>query len=357
MTRKRSNIIIAVSFIIAITIFVIYYPYKIQYDLEVAGKILPSEEMHVTCSIDGIISAVVTDNIRGLETSTFVTELERGDIVSLAYNTAIQTGSAIASGDTICWIQSQLAENELTSLQGDLAVERASLDIARTGQKESIIDEANRDLEAARELLTEQRNIVERQQNLLSQNLIPYQEYEQSMSQLTLYELAVEKAQSRLVTVQTGTTPQEIGLIEARIAAIQSEIDALSRKISRFHIVAPFTGTVLDPGTEANVVTVGNLSHMCVIIPIKLKNVPYIHQNQQVEYIVEGIAEPLHGEILNIGNVAGVTRDVQTVIATASIQLAGETLPVATIVRCNIRLEPVTLLEYCFRSVNTTFNR
>jgi len=355
--NKKANILFLTVIIVTVLSTVLFYPGKIPYKLEVIGKILPHRDVAVNRGVDGLISVSVNDNLSGTLESSFVTELQRGDAVTFRFHRSIVPGADIAAGDTICLIDSHEIERELVRLRGELDIEKASLRLARTGEKESVIDESRKILESAKEELSEHERILERRKKLYEAGILPYQDYEMTLSRLALYRIEVRKAEAQLETVQTGVKPEEIDLIISRISGIERDIAALTERLSRFTITSPFPGTVLDTSTDGSVVTIGDMSQLCVIMPIKLKNRSYIKKDQPVEFTIEGVGETLHGSIRSLGNVVRITRAEQTLMATAILDGNGHGLLAGTITKCDILLEPVTLLEYCTRTINTVFNR
>lgn len=374
MTKKQDIYIVFILLTAACAI-VAFYPHKIDYTLQVVGKLLPQRDISVYRTADGVISVVTTNHIHGVETSNFVSELVRGDAVKFQLGNTIIPGKIVSAGDTLCRIDSHEIVSEINDLESELLIEKATLAMIIAGEKTSVIDEARSNLDAAREQVNELTRIAERQKELQGSGFLTYQEYELTLSQLKIAQSEVRSAEAQLATVQTGSKQEEINLTKARINRIEHQIDNLKEKLARMTVIVPFSGLVVDnmsssivsgSGTkttgnnamnEGYIATVCDQSMLCVIMQVKVKNIPYISRNQKIEIAVEGVEKPVPGAITSIGNVAQVMRDEQTVQVTATLEPGDYDIPVGMICICDIFLEPVTLFEYCKRSINTVFNR
>ena len=374
MKRKHDIYIIPFLLVTAIIVTALY-PHNIEYTLGVVGKLLPRRDISVYRTADGVISVVNTDHIEGVEKSNFVSELLRGDTVEFRLGSSIVPGNNVSAGDTLCWIDSHEIIRELDSLEGELLIEKAALEVLLVGEKSSVIDEARSNLEAIRENVNELSRIAERQKELQGSGFLTYQEYELTLSQLEIGRNELKRAEAQLATVQTGSKQEEVNLAKAKINHIEQQINNLREKLSRMTVILPFSGQVVDntsgsiasgSGTvvagsntmnEGYIATVCDQSMLCVIMQVKIKNIPYIKLNQKVELAVEGADQPLHGIVTSIGNMAQVMHDEQTVQVTATLDPGDYDVPVGMICMCDIYLEPVTLFEYFKRSINTVFNR
>lgn len=341
--------------ILAGVIVILFYPGKFPYSLEVVGKIFPHKQWVVTQSFNGVLTAVLRDNIQGKIDSYFVTEVERGDPVRFNIHRSIVTGVYVAKGDTIGWIDSNELERQLVQLNRELRSQKALLRVASTGEKESMVLEAERVLEHARETYDEHRKIVARLEKLSGSGLVPYQDYEIALSTQNLFKINIEIADAQLQSVQTGLKQEEIEMISSQITSLEEEIDTLLERSENYTLTSPLSGVVFETTPGDTLVNIGDTSSYTVIIPLKLKSRNYVNLQQKVKYNIEGINTSLSGNILKLGNVVHILNGEQVLLATASLNAESKNLLNGIITRCSIVCEPLTLREHFVRSVTSVF--
>ncbi|MBT4483390.1 MAG: HlyD family efflux transporter periplasmic adaptor subunit, partial [Candidatus Latescibacteria bacterium] len=275
---------------------------------------------------------------------------------------SIISGASVTRGDTVAWINSSELEREIVRLTGELKTQKALLRMAETGEKESFIEEARKQLEHARREHEEQQKIVERQKRLFETKFIPYQDYEIALSTLKLFSVNIEIAEAQLRTVQTGAKQEEIRMISSHISALEREIDTLLDRKENYTITSAITGIVFDASLSngdfrENLVNVSDISTYVVIIPLQLRVIEHVYPGQEVEFEIQGNHALDKGNISRLGNVVHIMRDEQVVVATASLERNGAPLLPGTVARCSIICEPVTLYAYIFRAITAVFNR
>ena len=184
--------------VLAIVNFVLFYPGEIPYSLSVIGKIYAHKEWIVSRNREDILTATLHNHAQGKPDSYFVTESERGDALNLNIHQSIVPGAYVAKGDTVGWIDSNILNFQLAQLRSELRTQKATLLFAKSGEKASVILEAERSIEHAREVLDEQRKIVIRLKKLYETDFTPYQDYEIALNLQNLYEINVEIADAQL---------------------------------------------------------------------------------------------------------------------------------------------------------------
>ena len=341
--------------ILAGVIVILFYPGKFPYSLEVVGKIFPQKQWVITQSLNGVLTAVLRDNIQGKIDSYFVTEIERGDPVRFNIHRSIVTGAHVAKGDTIGWIDSNELERQLAQLNGELRSQKALLRVASTGEKESMVLEAERVLEHARETYDEHRKIVARLEKLSGSGFVPYQDYEIALSTQNLFMINIGIAETQLKSVQTGLKQEEVEMISLQITSLEEEIDTLLERSENYTLTSPLSGVVFETSLGDTLVTIGDTSSYTVIIPLKLKSRNYVNLQQKVKYTIEGINTLFSGKILKLGNVAHILNGEQVLLVTASLDAQSKDLLNGAMTRCSIVCEPLTPREHLVRSVTSVF--
>ena len=341
--------------ILVVVIVILFYPGKYPYSLEVVGKIFPHKEWIITRSPNGILTSVLRDNTMGKFDSYFVTEFERGNPVSLNIHRSIVPGTYVAKGDTIGWIDSNEIERQIAELNGLLQSQKALLLVVSTGEKESMVLEAKRVLEHARETYDEHQKIVARLEKLSGSGFVPYQDYEIALSTQNLFMINIGIAEAQLKSVQSGLKQEEIEMVSSRITSLEEEIDTLLERNEKYTLTSPLSGVVFETTPGDTLVNIGDTSSYIVIIPVKLKSRNLINPVQKVKYTIEGFSDSFYGEILQLGNVVHILNGEQVLLVTASLIVQNQNLSKGTMTRCSIVCEPVTPRETLLRSVFSVF--
>ncbi len=348
---------ISLIIVTIIILFILFYPGKIPNSIEAVGRIMPCRELIINRGRDGLIMATLRNNVQGTVETYSVTQFERGDPVKFRLNRFISSGTHVSAGDTVGWIDSGEIERQLVELEGELKTQKALLYMAETGEKESLIQEAEKRLDHALEQVEEQRKIVERIKNLFETKFVPEQDYEIAQSTLRLFELNIEIAEAQLQTMQSGTKKEEVDMISSQINAIEKDIDALSKKYKQYTITSPISGTVFEISSADTLLIIGDTTSYLVIMPLQVKNRKYINNQQDIKVTVEGLGIPLHGRIVKRGNVVHVLNGNQVFIAIARLSTDNHDLLPGMFTKCSIICEPLRPREYLIRKVKSLFGR
>ena len=348
---------ISLIIIAAVILVILLYPGKIPNSIEAVGRITPYREWIINRGRDGLLMATLRNNVHGTVETYSVTQFERGDPVKFRFNRFINSGTQVSIGDTVGWIDSSEIERQLVQLEGELKTQRALLHMAETGEKESLIQEAEKRLEHAHEQVEEQRKIVERTKNLFETNFVPEQDYEIAKSTLRLFELNIEIAKAQLQTMQSGTKKEEIDMISSQINAFEKDIDALSNKYKQYTITSPLSGTVFEISSADTLLIIGDTTSYLVMMPLQVKNRKYISSRQDVKVDIEGLDMSLYGRIVKCGNVVHVLRGNQVFIAIARLSTVNSDLLPGMFGKCSVICEPLRPREYLMRQVKSLFGR
>ncbi|MFC1551936.1 HlyD family secretion protein [Candidatus Latescibacterota bacterium] len=345
----RRYIIIG-SILLAAILIIMVYPGDIPYNIKTVGKILPIKEWVVTRDMSGVMSAILRDNNLGQVNSYYVADFERGDPVRFFLNDSIYIGMEISVGDTIGWIESKELELEIVRVSGELKVQKSLLDVAASGEKESLVLEEVKRVEHAREEYAGQEKIVARLKELYEADFGPYQDYEIALNTLNLLKKNIDIAEAELITVQTGLKPEEINLISLGISNLGDELDTLQDIYKDYTITSPISGLVFESTLGDTLVKIGDISSYSVIIPLEINSMDNVYPGQKIEYMIDRVDETFEGEIVRMGNVIHVMNGQQVILVTANLDYSEKVLLNGLMVRLSIICEPMTLREHILRS-------
>lgn len=351
MTWKNGAFLLigALAFVGTLALFLV--PMKIPYSIEVPGRMMPIREWILTTGENGQLRATLYDHIPGTMRTYSVTQFERGDVMRFTLHPAIRPGASVATGDTVGVIYSNKTEHQLAQLTGALSTAMASLNLYRSGEKESVIREAQQRLAHAREQAEEQRKILERLRMLYERDFISEQEIEIAESTLGLYDIHVTIAEAQLQTVQTGSKEEQIDLVCSRIRALKEEMNTVRKRLEHLTLISPLSGVVFRFFSGDTLVAMGDTAAYVVVMPVKWKDRRYLTSKQEVTLNVDGLHSSLHGTLLQLGRVVQVLNGQQVLWATAIVKPNAEGLAPGLIVRCSISCEPVRPIQYLGRVI------
>lgn len=330
-------------------ILLVYAPIDLPYSVKATGKILPRKNWILTRTQDGCIMSTLFDNSLGSTTNYAVTDVERGDYVSLELLPTITLGASIAAGETIGFIYSNELERQLAQLKGELAAEMASLTINRTGEKEPLIKEAQLRIDHAKSQAEQQRKEVDRLQALASMKMIPGADLENAEIMLRRYEIEVEIAEAELHNVRTGAKPQQVDWVYSRISALKKEIEILKKRLDVSKLISPITGHVSHFFSGETLVEISSTTNYVVLLLVKWKDRQLISPKQRIKLSLEGSRNSPIGRIEHVGQNVNIVGGKQFIQVTAIVEEEDKNLVPGLIARCSIECDPVRPWEFLRR--------
>lgn len=324
-------------------------PLDIPYSVKAPGKITPHKEWMLIREAGGRITALCADHLRGVVEDYEVMQVDNGDLINFRMHPAIIPGAHVTAGDTIAFTSSIETKRQLEHLRGELATEMASLTLYQTGEKSSVIHEAQQRLTYAKTQAEQQKKQVTRLRALYQRNAISEEEIEIAENALRLNEIqiAIEKAQ--LNTVQTGAHDQQIAWVYARIEALQNEIAILQKKQANAVITAPFSGLVSGRFSDDTLAVIHDTTRYAVVLPIGWHNRPHITKQQSVEISAAGFSAPVTGAVEHIGDAAWTIQGGSYFGVTVSIDNPNPELAPGLVVNGAIACATVRPIEYLWR--------
>jgi multidrug efflux pump subunit AcrA (membrane-fusion protein) len=191
-----------------------------------------------------------------------------------------------------------LAQREFTDAQSDY---------------ESVKNRSDTDLDkaAALDLLSAKRQI--RDQALYNLNKAlerPEQNaVDEAQARLILAEAALADAQSTYAKLQAGPDPDQLQLLQARLADAQSQLKAAQTSLSNLDLKAPFAGTLISSGLEVGegvapqtVIMLGDVSSWKIeTTDLTELDVPGVKEGDQVQVTFDAVPDlTLPGHVTRI---------------------------------------------------------
>lgn len=240
-------------------------------------------------------------------------------------------------------------------LEGELRVLQAERVFHTTGQKPEDVERAGREVSLAHQELETQQKLTARSKVLLRDSVIPLQQYEIDFNELKVRELAVSIAEARLMSITTGEKPEQAELIDAKVQAINWQIDQLKARISYFTLLAPISGMVVMDrfmdGSE-RLVMIADTSVMVAVAPVRMSDVGHLRRGDRVRTIPINGNVTVSGTVRDIDNVARPIDRHSAVFITAVLDSSNGIMP-GSVENMEIIGHPLTPRQYAVKLLNS----
>jgi multidrug efflux pump subunit AcrA (membrane-fusion protein) len=280
---------------------------------------------------------------------------ERGDIAELVINEGLTFDAPVDANDTVASIESYLILNEITRLNNLRDLEIANLNVVSTGEKEPMIQQAQRQYNYALQQLDLEKKNFARQAQLFRDSVITAADYDMYENALKLAEINAEVAKEALVALSTGEKDPVISLSEQQILAYEKEISRLEKQKSQYTITAPIKG-ILSYNTEiGGVVKVSDNSRLLLKIPVAYQHSSYLNSLYKVTFSTPDNKITVNASFKGFDESINLIQNQQFVIARAVTTEATPGIYPGMIVQCRIYCDKVRLLEYLKRNFSVSF--
>ena len=257
--RLKIGLILIVAAIIIITLL----PVKIPYTVTATGKIFPAQKWVLSREADGQLVSSVVDFRSGLNKEYSVTQFAREGVMKFTLGSLDERH--VTEGDTIGSIYSSETEEQLVALEAELAITEASLNVSISGEKESLVLEAENRLAYAVTESAEQKKLLERLNKLREKDLISLEEFELAENRTELLDIQIDIARAQLDAVKSGDSPAEVELIKSEIDGLRKNIEIIQSRRESFSIVSPISGVVSKSYSRDTVLVVYDTSISIVV--------------------------------------------------------------------------------------------
>lgn len=342
--------IVLISFaIVCLVVVVTMLPIEIPYSVSAYGKIVPARKWSLIKGNDGQLTAFVFNYESGLSEGYNTAQFAREGAMHFTLSPSMIAGGTVKAGDTVGTINSSETTAGLTDLMGQLAIARANLQAAKTGEKQPVIDECRRRLEWSKGQANQKHKELTRLIALNEKKLISEEEFEAATSEAQLLDIEVAVAQAQLDAATSGEKPEEIELIKTQITALEHEIAAMDDLVGSFSITAPFGGEITRGYATDTLLTIYDTSTVLAIIPILYIDRTHVKEGQRVVIETDDVTGEVYGHITVLENEIHLLNGNEVLMGVASLPVLPENATPGKIANCTINCEPVGLLEYARR--------
>jgi multidrug efflux pump subunit AcrA (membrane-fusion protein) len=352
MRFNRRHILILLLVLLILTIFL---PIRVRYSFEATAKIYPVREWKMMRGTEeGIWSQTYnyeTDALGDFKNYRF----ERGDIAELEIREDLQFDTPVNIHDTIAAIESYFIQNEITELQNLRDQEIANLNVVTTGEKESLVEQAERQYHYAVQQLDLEKKNFARQERLYRDSVITPADYDMYENALKLAEINAQVAYDQMIAVSAGEKDPVIVYTEQKILSYDKEIGRLEKQKAQYTITTPING-VLSYNTETGgILKVSDNTRLLLKIPVAYQHSSYLDRLHKVTFSTPDNKITVNASFTGYDQKVSLIQSQQFVVAKAITDEASPGIYPGMIVKCRIYCDKVRLLEYLKRNFSVSF--
>ena len=349
MKTNRILIIIAASLVL---VGVFFLPIQVPYAIKSVAKILPAQQWILSRGNDGEILTNTVNNISGINYSSRLFSFERGELIILDIEHSLQNGQIVKKGDTLGVIYSSKQQEDLIKLKGELHVLAATLKANKSGDKKTVVREAQEKVAMAKSECAKQTKIVERLKALYEKNLIAEQDYQTASDDLNMLSIAVNVRQAELESSLSGEKAEEINTLKEQICAVESEIAFLHEQIdTQNSIVVPFDGRIERSFSSDILFVLPNIDLGIAMMPVSLERATHIDAGEHVSFHLTGTMDSLSGIVQMKQPVMQLVDGKQCIIVLATVNDLSNDFISGIIAQAEINCGPVPLLTFIKRNI------
>lgn len=260
--------------ILGVVAALFFLPVKIPYVAYSVGKALPVQEWQLVQDQTGRFTSIVRDHKWGGVQQIDAFQFEQGDFSGLAIDISNET--FLSAGDTVLKFYSIRQREEIQQIEAQLALYAAQLQSDVTGDKPSVVQEAENKLHFARQDLRLKEDFYRLKKKLRDEGLIADTEFQIAENDWRLAVIQVEIAAKYLENVSTGIKPEGVGITEAQLRGLRNRLDILRQKGAAFVVKAPFSGWIVRSALPEELLLLHRADEYVVQIPIKVEQLSYL---------------------------------------------------------------------------------
>ncbi len=267
--KLNQNILLLI--ISAIFVLLLSIRLYLPHNIELYGKVIPSEELIIQQSQNDVIKVNYNNTLDNSKINKKIFMADRGDVLSLELNHLIKVGSQVTLGDTLCVIRSNETKLLINELTGELLAAKELLKIFLSPEKKTIIKEAEARHAQAISNLNILENIFSRYTELYTDSLISNEDFEYQKIQYEISKSNAEITEAQLESVLTAAKPEQINHQRQIISNLEEQLAVLIDRQNDGFIISPLSGTLSLPTYNDTILIIKNINNPILISPVQFK--------------------------------------------------------------------------------------
>lgn len=351
-SSKKSYLVPALILSVIVLVLILNLFIKPDLTIKTFCEVFPKEKWILTRGDNGQIISSVVDYTKGHTAEYSFNQFERGEYISLKFSSN-KNEKYVKRGDTIISIKSSELEDRLITVEGELQVAKANLKSQSTGQKESLIREAETRLNYTKEKIKEQKIKFSRISSLYEKELASREEYETEKWILDLLGIEKEIYEAQLQNLLTGVKKEELNLIKSKINSIESRLDFLKNRKKDLTIISPISGYKVNAFSPDTLLALINDNEVILNTPVKIEDIEFLKKNQNVKLKLNDFEKEYSGLIVSIPREVKFLNNQQVVFILIKIENGDGRLLPGMVKEGFLRIKEISLFEYFGRILNT----
>ena len=339
---------ITISILVFILI-IIFTPYKFNYNIELKAQVQPLQQWIVAKSTNGTITSCLNNNYSGITSSLNLISPDRGDRVSLELSNDIGENDWIPKNFQIGLITSNEWSKELAELNGELNIVRTNLINLKSGEKQSVINELELQLDYFESVGMQQAIILERTKTLFDNNLISTENFEIESSRYELDNINISIAKAQLEIAKTGAKPEMYAVERAKIEALQSVIETLRDRSEGLSITTPISGVKYNSLSPDTLVQIMDNSQVVAIIPLSLVELSILREYEQFDIEVSDGINSFYVNEYRFDKTIRTIANRQIMLLFCKVENTDMNLIPGMVVNCTIKCDPEKPVTHLLR--------
>lgn len=345
------NRAIALLLIFCFLLAVLFLPVKIPYTLRSIGNVLPSQEWRLVQDGTGSLSASLQDNQSGAITRVSSWQFERGDLFDLQMAIDPNSGKMFQKGDTIVRIYSSISNQQILDLENLIHVKSAIGKELSTGEKKTIVQEAEERLASAKEFYELKSRELAVAQKLIADGVIADIEYQRIKNEHDVAKIEIQVAEKTLQVASTGAKSETVEVNTTEVNTLKKQLAFLKGRNLKYVITAPFDGVVGRLYELGQLIVLHRMSECVVQVPMKVEEMAYIGRNLRILITDPSSMETYNAKLLSVASQTQVVnmRSVGFLICMINTQ-PGKPFPtLGNVGNCEVHCDDLTPLQYIKR--------
>ncbi len=315
--KKQPLVIIIVCLTALLVVFTtLKFPHNIEAPFEIISK---KEWTLVKIAPDKLESRLV-ENSSNKELAFTLLQFDRDDFVGFTLFPDLENKQIVQANDTIAIIYSSKNQLLLADLKAELNKAEASLNIARTGEKRELQEEAFQTLQIAKIELSSFEPQYFRKKELFEKSLISKEEWETADASYHILKTNVILAKSRIDVITTGEKKEIIQSFTTQVNFIKKQIAIVNDKLKFETIRTPIDGIISFSGIDNIICCVNETDTLLIRLAIPLKDSKYISDKMIPDYFIPETGNQYNADIKLINKTRSAINGIAVIIVTAIIE-------------------------------------
>jgi hypothetical protein len=319
---------------------------KVPHSIHTYFEVQPVQKWVLAKGVEGQIVSSVINFKSGASNDISVVQFERGESMNFNFIPSIESKSSLVAGDTVGIVYSSRLQERLTQLRGSILIAQADLAAKGTGEKQDLIEVANKKIKYSEAKIQEKTLLFERAKELLKKEYISKEEYDISLWQLKQAEIENEINKAQLNVYLTGLKDEDLEVLKTTIDSHFGEIELLKKRLKDFVLTSPISGDILREYSKDTLLVVNNTSKFILYAPVRFENAQYLREGEQVQIELRNVPEEVTGVLHSLSKEIKILNGVQILYARIIIDPQKLNMVPGLLIGGEIILPKVTITQY-----------